>query len=50
MHTIIRKPIITEKATLQSERMNRFTFEVTRTANKIEIKNDENKSFSSFIL
>ncbi|MEY3585500.1 MAG: hypothetical protein RLZZ243_564, partial [Bacteroidota bacterium] len=26
MHTIIRKPIITEKATLQSERMNRFTF------------------------
>lgn len=39
MHTIIRKPIITEKATLQSERNNRFTFEVTRTANKIEIKN-----------
>lgn len=39
MKTIIKKPIITEKATAQSEMENRFTFEVDRTANKIEIKN-----------
>ena len=36
---IIKKPIITEKATMISETMNRFTFEVIQTANKIEIKN-----------
>jgi large subunit ribosomal protein L23 len=39
MKTIIKKPIITEKATLQSEMENRFTFEVAPSANKIEIKN-----------
>jgi len=39
MKTIIKKPIITEKATTQSEMENRFTFEVAPSANKIEIKN-----------
>ncbi len=39
MKTIIKKPIITEKATTQSEMENRFTFEVATSANKIEIKN-----------
>lgn len=39
MKTIIKKPIITEKATMQSEMENRFTFEVATSANKIEIKN-----------
>jgi large subunit ribosomal protein L23 len=38
MKTIIKKPIITEKATAQSEMENRFTFEVAISANKIEIK------------
>ena len=36
---IVKRPIITEKATMASEQMNRFTFEVIQTANKIEIKN-----------
>jgi large subunit ribosomal protein L23 len=39
MKTIIKKPIITEKATGQSETRNRFTFEVIPSANKLEIKN-----------
>lgn len=38
MKTVIKKPIITEKATDLSESFNRFTFAVDRTANKIEIK------------
>lgn len=38
MKTIIKKPIITEKATGASEKFNRFSFEVDRTANKLEIK------------
>ncbi len=38
MNTIIKKPLITEKATLDSEENNRFTFIVDYRANKIEIK------------
>ena len=38
MKTVIKKPIITEKATDLSENFNRFTFAVDRAANKIEIK------------
>lgn len=36
---ILVKPIITEKATKDSEKNNRFTFAVDLRANKIEIKN-----------
>ena len=36
---IVKRPIITEKATMVQEKMNRFTFEVIQSANKIEIKN-----------
>lgn len=38
MNTIIKKPLITEKATEDSEMNNRFTFVVDHRANKIEIK------------
>jgi len=37
--SIIKKPILTEKATSDSELKNRFAFVVDRKANKIEIKN-----------
>jgi large subunit ribosomal protein L23 len=39
MNTIIKKPLITEKATEDSEMNNRFTFVVDHRANKLEIKN-----------
>ena len=42
---IIKKPLITEKATALSENMNRFTFEVDVRANKIEIKNAVEKLY-----
>ena len=35
---ILIRPIITEKATMDSEDNNRFTFVVDRRANKLEIK------------
>jgi len=38
MNSIIKKPILTEKATIDSEENNRFSFVVDRKANKIEIK------------
>tara|TARA_B100000401_G_C52498256_1_gene573718 strand:+ start:174 stop:464 length:291 start_codon:yes stop_codon:yes gene_type:complete len=36
--SIIKKPIITEKMTEQSEKYNRYAFVVNNKANKIEIK------------
>ena len=36
--SILIKPIITEKATNDSELNNRYTFEVNKKANKVEIK------------
>ena len=38
MNSMIKKPLLTEKATLDSELNNRFTFVVDRRANKLEIK------------
>lgn len=36
---VLIRPVITEKATADSEDNNRFAFVVRKTANKIEIKN-----------
>ncbi len=38
--SILIKPIITEKATANSEKFNRYTFVVDKKANKIQIKDD----------
>ena len=35
---ILINPIVTEKMTIQGEKLNRYAFEVDREANKIEIK------------
>lgn len=45
MNTIIKKPLITEKATIDSENNNRFTFVVDHRANKIEIKKAVEKMY-----
>ena len=46
MKVIIKKPIITEKATAAGEKFNRYTFSVDKKANKIEIKNAVEKLYS----
>ncbi|MBW1678637.1 MAG: 50S ribosomal protein L23 [Deltaproteobacteria bacterium] len=38
IYEVIKRPILTEKTTLQKEEANKITFEVDRRANKIEIK------------
>ena len=45
MKTIIKKPIITEKATAASEKLNRYSFAVSKDANKIEIKKAVEKMY-----
>ena len=44
-YKIIRRPLITEKSTLQKELHNQLAFEVDRRANKIEIKKAVEKIF-----
>ena len=43
--TIIRKPVITEKATRLKEKHGTYVFEVERNCNKIEIRNAVQKLF-----
>ncbi|MCF6168322.1 50S ribosomal protein L23 [Lutibacter sp.] len=42
---ILIKPIITEKATNDSELFNRYAFVVNKRANKLEIKNAVEKAY-----
>ena len=45
LYEIIRKPLISEKANLLKESAQVVTFEVNRSANKIEIKQAVEKAF-----
>ena len=45
LHQIIRKPLLTEKTTMQKEDSRVVVFEVARDANKIEIKQAIEKAF-----
>ena len=45
MKVLIKKAIITEKATSLSEHQNSYTFEVALSANKLEIKNTIEKMY-----
>ena len=44
--TILRRPIITEKATYLKEKSNKYVFEVEKKCNKIEIKNAVEEQFN----
>lgn len=42
---ILKKPILTEKASILTEKLNRFSFKVDHRANKLEIKNAIEKMY-----
>ena len=42
----IKKPVITEKSTIQKETSNQLTFEVDRRANKVEIRRAVERIFN----
>ena len=50
IYSVIIRPVITEKATLQKERENKVTFVVAKDANKAEIKEAEEKLFNEKVL
>ena len=37
-YDVVRRPIVTEKSTSMQSMRNQFTFEVARSANKVEVK------------
>lgn len=45
-HAIIKRPVISEKSTMQKEVSNQLSFEVDRKANRIEIKKAIESLFS----
>ena len=45
-YEIIRRPVITEKGTIQKELNNQLTFEVDRRANRVEIRHAVEKAFN----
>jgi len=46
MKTILIKPLLTEKLTLLQERQNKYSFQVSKDANKIEIKKAVEEKYS----
>jgi len=50
MYGVIKRPVLTEKTTLQKEQSNQITLEVDRRANKIEIKEAVEKIFKVKVL
>lgn len=44
-YAIIKRPIVTEKTTLQKEAANQVSFEVDRGANRVDIKRAVEKAF-----
>jgi large subunit ribosomal protein L23 len=45
LYEVIKRPILTEKTTLQKGEENKVTFEVDKRANKIEVKSAIEKIF-----
>jgi len=45
LHSIIKRPLITEKSTTSRDQDNKYVFEVDKRANKIEIGNAVEKIF-----
>jgi large subunit ribosomal protein L23 len=50
MYKILKRPLITEKSTIEKETHNKLFFEVHRSANKIEIKQAVEQIFKVDVL
>lgn len=45
-YEIVKRPLVTEKSNIQKENHNKVTFEVERTANRVEIRRAVEKIFN----
>lgn len=49
-HEILKRPLITEKSTIEKEKSNQLVFEVDRRANKVEIRRAVEQLFGVKVL
>jgi large subunit ribosomal protein L23 len=49
-YEVLRRPLLTEKTNIQSDTENRYTFEVDRRANKLQIKEAVEAAFDVRVL
>jgi large subunit ribosomal protein L23 len=49
-YEILKRPVITEKSTIQKEANNQLTFEVDRRANKVEIRRAVEQVFNAKVV
>lgn len=49
LHDIIRRPLITEKAT-ELQEQDKYVFEIARSANKVQVKSAVEKVFSVHVV
>jgi len=49
-YAILKRPVITEKSTIQKEANNQLTFEVDRRANKVEIRRAVEQVFNAKVV
>jgi len=45
-HDIIRRPLVTEKSSLQKEAFSQYSFEVNRTANRMQVRDAVEEIFN----
>ena len=50
IYSVLKSPILTEKATILNEKYNQITFEVDKRANKIEVKEAVEKLLNKKVL
>jgi large subunit ribosomal protein L23 len=50
VYDILRRPVVTEKSTIQADTNNQYTFEVDRRANKIQVKDAVETAFDVTVL
>lgn len=46
---ILKKPVLTEKASILTEKLNRYTFQVDHRANKLQIKSAVEQMFGVIV-
>lgn len=46
LYNVLKRPLLTEKTTLQHETANQIVFEVSKQANKVQIKASLEKAFN----
>jgi len=46
VYNVLKRPLLTEKGTDQKEALNKYFFEIDRSANKIQVKKAVEKIFS----